>query len=94
MFDWWSWSEFARGLIFGVTDPVWKSGEFCCEELDESIADQCMVNGTSEHFYGMCPDQVLMVTQRGVGMPVHDGGESYIEIAYCPFCGTKIARTT
>ena len=40
-----------------------------------------------------CPDKVVVrVTDtegRGYGLPVHDGGSSYIRINYCPWCGQK-----
>jgi hypothetical protein len=36
-----------------------------------------------------CPDALIGTLRSGYGIIVHDGGGSVIEIAYCPWCGTK-----
>lgn len=32
----------------------------------------------------------LVRTEEGFGIPVRDGGNSYIQIDYCPWCGVEI----
>lgn len=42
------------------------------------------------------PDVTLVFVEstKTYGIPVRDGGSSYIEIAYCPWCGTKLRPAT
>jgi hypothetical protein len=37
-----------------------------------------------------CPDVTIVKTDGGYGVPVRDGGSSFIAISYCPWCGKKI----
>jgi len=37
-----------------------------------------------------CADMTLVRTEDGFAIPVRDGGSSYIQIDYCPWCGVKI----
>jgi hypothetical protein len=37
-----------------------------------------------------CPDIMIVKKDKGYGLPVRDGGSSYIKIEFCPWCGTKI----
>jgi hypothetical protein len=39
-----------------------------------------------------CPDAFIGEVRGGFGLLVHDGGSSVIEIAYCPWCGTKLPQ--
>ena len=40
-----------------------------------------------------CPDTMLVKTRRGFGLPVRNGGSSYIEIQFCPWCGIALSKT-
>lgn len=37
-----------------------------------------------------CPDALIAEVGGGFGLIIHDGGSSVIEIAHCPWCGTKL----
>ena len=37
-----------------------------------------------------CPDHIMYIHNDTYGIIVHDGGESYITINYCPWCGKKL----
>lgn len=37
-----------------------------------------------------CPDTVIYYYGSDYGLPIRDGGSSYIKIDYCPFCGKKL----
>jgi hypothetical protein len=42
-----------------------------------------------------CPDHLARYVPNldEYGLIVHDGGASYVEIAYCPWCGTRLPRS-
>jgi hypothetical protein len=60
----------------------------CCERMEEGLKFDC-----SQHsdVFG-CPDSLVYysVHSNEYGLIVHDGGTSYIGIAYCPWCGAKL----
>ena len=39
-----------------------------------------------------CPDTLLIYNpkKKTYGLIIHDGGESYIQINHCPWCGKKL----
>lgn len=37
-----------------------------------------------------CPDAFIKKVRGGYGLMVHDGGSSVVEIAFCPWCGSKL----
>jgi hypothetical protein len=37
-----------------------------------------------------CPDGFVAPVRGGYGLMIHDGGESVIEIGFCPWCGTAL----
>ncbi len=59
---------------------------YCCEEMEQDLTRVC-----SEHpERADCPDALIGRMRGGYGILVHDGGTSMIEIAFCPWCGTKL----
>lgn len=42
-----------------------------------------------------CPEHLVRYVPNfdEYGLIVHDGGASYVDIAYCPWCGTKLPRS-
>ena len=40
------------------------------------------------------PDAIIRFrkSSKGYGIPIHDGGNSYIEIEFCPWCGTRLTK--
>lgn len=58
---------------------------FCCSILEHHARYECAEHGHS------CPDQVVRRLD-GTGvyvLPVRDGGSSYVEINFCPWCGSN-----
>lgn len=41
-----------------------------------------------------CPDHLIAYHERDktYGLWVHDGGRSFIQINYCPWCGTDLRQ--
>ncbi|MCP2362708.1 hypothetical protein HD597_009728 [Nonomuraea thailandensis] len=41
-----------------------------------------------------CPDAVVtfLAEYRGYGLPIHDGGSSFIAIRHCPWCGARLPQ--
>ena len=37
-----------------------------------------------------CPDALVAEVNGGYGLIIHDGGQSAILIAYCPWCGVPL----
>ncbi len=37
-----------------------------------------------------CPDFVVMKYNKGYGLPIRDGGSSFIIIKFCPWCGKNL----
>jgi len=37
-----------------------------------------------------CPDILLVKKNNDYGLPIRDGGTSYVKIQFCPWCGVKI----
>jgi len=61
---------------------------YCCTEFAEQITHRC-----EKHSAFDCPDQVIIPTSYGYGLPIHDGGSSSIEIRFCPWCGQELNPT-
>jgi len=58
--------------------------EVCCQDLLENINKDC-----SQHNRWNCADSLLIYdeVEKRYGLSIKDGGQSYIAIKYCPFCG-------
>jgi len=41
-----------------------------------------------------CPDALIVNVNGSYGLIVHDGGSSFIEISFCPWCGSELAGGT
>ncbi len=41
-----------------------------------------------------CPDWLILFDEKGGehGIVIHDGGQSYVSINYCPWCGKKLSK--
>ncbi len=61
---------------------------FCCEQMANKVEESLDSKGEIKH------DDVDVVVNKnrdGVyGIPIHDGGTSFIEINNCPWCGAKL----
>lgn len=62
----------------------------CCERMAGDLARTCEMHPDR----AACPDAMIAPMRGGYGLYVRDGedgyGASVIEIAYCPWCGTRL----
>jgi predicted RNA-binding Zn-ribbon protein involved in translation (DUF1610 family) len=61
----------------------------CCEDFDYYINIKCEIH---DNIYE-CPDYLITynASDDSYGLIIHDGGESSVKIAYCPWCGNKLS---
>jgi hypothetical protein len=61
----------------------------CCDSMAGHLAWSCDMHDDPYD----CPDAVVVRDAKGrYGVPVHDGGRSYIAIGFCPWCGQALAK--
>jgi hypothetical protein len=59
----------------------------CCEALAAQLNWSCDKHASPSE----CPDALVGCFADGrFGLFVHDGGTSYVEIKYCPWCGARL----
>jgi len=60
----------------------------CCEKMDYYLDLKCDQHDNPFE----CSDTVIYYNkkQNKYGIVIHDGGHSYYEIFFCPWCGTKL----
>lgn len=58
----------------------------CCRMMADNLTSRCEIH--SDRYD--CPDALLDRVRDGVGLILHDGSHSVIEIAFCPWCGAKL----
>ena len=54
--------------------------------MDQELDKKCDIH---EDRFG-CPDSVIDLVEGCYGLIVHDGGNSIIEISFCPWCGSPL----
>ena len=59
----------------------------CCSTMAGQLAHKC-----TKHEPQDCPDVVILKYGKGYGLPIKDGGSSFMLINFCPFCGTKLRK--
>lgn len=78
---------------------------YCCSSMDYHANRWCEkpeisvppgpeyldLGYTRKHDKYQCADCVIYETEGKFGIPVHDGGTSYITIKFCPWCGRRLA---
>jgi hypothetical protein len=63
--------------------------EYCCEALERLAELDCDIHEDKWE----CPDVLFHKYKNGsTGIIIHDGGQSAIDIKYCPFCGARQGR--
>lgn len=71
--------------------PVSAEAVFCCEAMASALEFHC------EHHADPfeCADNLVVYNEvlDEFGLVVHDGGPSYVLIAYCPWCGTRLPES-
>jgi len=62
--------------------------KFCCIDMAYHLIEDIQAKKLPEINY----DCVITYakSQKSYGLPIHDGGSSFIRIKYCPWCGTKL----
>lgn len=60
--------------------------DHCCSRMAEDLAQTCSLHADRS----ACPDALIGRIGEGYGIIVHDGGSSVVEIAFCPWCGTRL----
>ena len=63
----------------------------CCEMMRSNVESTCADHPNRSD----CPDALVAYwpKQGEYGLIIHDGGESVIRIAYCPWCGSRLVET-
>lgn len=61
----------------------------CCSWLAQHLEFDCPLHRDPLD----CADAVIFRDGSGqIGLPIHDGGSSYIRIRHCPWCGTRLRK--
>ena len=62
--------------------------EVCCASMKYDLEYKCDIHKSPFD----CPDTIIYSSESNeeFGILIHDGGSSYIEIKYCPWCGSKL----
>lgn len=60
----------------------------CCEAMRSQLNWSC----TQHRFASECPDALVgqFGVERRYGLYIHDGGSSFLEIHFCPWCGARL----
>jgi len=61
--------------------------KYCCVEMAYYLIEDKKSKNQKEINY----DSVVTKSRDDFGLPIHDGGNSYIVINYCPWCGSKLS---
>ena len=60
----------------------------CCDMMTSQLEWSCDIHATPEE----CPDCIVRFYRGSslFGIPIHDGGSSFIAIRHCPWCGADL----
>lgn len=58
----------------------------CCKDFQHHISWHCGQHSDPAD----CPDCIIHKYKSGYGIPIHDGGSSFILINNCPWCGANL----
>lgn len=66
--------------------------EHCCSTMTDQAEFTCDQHPDPVD----CPDSLIATSEefQEYGIRIHDGGSSWITIAYCPWCGVKLPQST
>jgi hypothetical protein len=82
--DWRGSGEDAELHVVPLPGPA--TGIPCCPDLARAL-QSCELHPES---WDDCDCVLIRTPDGGLGMPVRDGGSSWIEVGFCPFCGAKV----
>jgi len=63
-----------------------KPVELCCDAMALHLAFKCRIHDDPYD----CPDALVIKHKRTYGLIVHDGGQSFVQILHCPWCGARL----
>ena len=64
--------------------------DYCCDQIKKKVEFKC-----EEHPDPFeCADSVIYYSEKldVYGLIIHDGGNSFITIEHCPFCGKNLEK--
>ena len=63
----------------------------CCEQMRSQLGWSCTEHPSSFD----CPDCLVTYIEKfdEYGLIIHDGGWSFLEINFCPWCGAKLPES-
>ena len=67
-------------------------GTACCEMMSANVNVSC----PQGHDVFECADNLIYYSAREnrYGLLIHDGGASFVEIVWCPWCGSDLKSST
>lgn len=62
---------------------------YCCDRMKYFCEYKCDIHKNPFD----CPDCIIFSPEKEhiYGIIIHDGGESFIKIDYCPWCGKRLS---
>ncbi|WP_084174964.1 DUF6980 family protein [Afifella pfennigii] len=71
--------------------PASPGARHCCEAMAAALEHDCPQHANP----WQCPDTVLVYHEPfdEYGIPIRDGGMSYLRLAHCPWCGTPLPKS-
>ncbi len=85
----------ARRVMWMPLDYPWRAASsgarHCCAEMTAALAFDCVQH--TDPFD--CADTVLVFHEPfgEYGIPIRDGGQSYLLISHCPFCAAALPES-
>ena len=71
--------------------PPSQSVRHCCAEMVRAVEHSCEQHADPFE----CPDTTIVFHEvfAEYGLPIRDGGQSYLVISHCPFCGVALPES-
>ena len=65
--------------------------KYCCERMKYFVNQKCKEHSNVFE----CPDIIIVYEEKfdEYGIIIHDGGTSYVQMDYCPWCGMKLPKS-
>lgn len=60
---------------------------FCCAEMRDQVEASCPDHPDP---WDRADAVIVRLEDGSYGLPVHDGGSSWIAIGFCPWCGSRL----
>ena len=82
-------------VLWMPLEALWRppsaAHQFCCETMGDALSFGCAQHADPFE----CADALIVYNEifDEYGIPVHDGGASYVLIAHCPWCSAKLPES-